>query len=79
MLAVDMSLLMKEWLLIATQAACRKENYTFGTPIKSYSLDQLARKFNISFGSMVHCLSALITAVVSILFMYIMGHTVLVG
>ena len=51
----------------------------FGAPIKSYSLDQLARKFSISFGSMVHCLSALITAVVSLLFMYIMGHTVLVG
>lgn len=51
----------------------------FGTPISFYILDQLAQKFNISFGSMVRCLSALITAVVSLLFMYIMGHMVLVG
>ena len=50
-----------------------------GAPISSYRLDQLARKFNISFGGIVRCLSALITAIVSLLFMYIMGHTVLVG
>ena len=50
-----------------------------GLPISFYKLDQLARNFNISFGSMVRCLSALITAVVSLLFMYIMGHTFLVG
>lgn len=50
-----------------------------GLPISFYRLDQLARIFNISFGSMVRCFRALITAVVSILFMYIMGHTVLVG
>lgn len=75
-----MSLLINEWLWIPTQAACRKENYTlFGTPISFYILDQLARKYNISFGGIVRCLSALITAVVSLLFMYIMGHMVLVG
>ena len=51
----------------------------FGTPISFYRLDQLARKFNISFGGMVLCLSVLVNAVVSLLFMYIMGHTVLVG
>lgn len=62
-----------------TSGVAAKRITLFGAPIQSYSLDQLARKFNISFGSMVRCLSALITAVVSLLFMYIMGHTVLVG
>ena len=62
-----------------TSGGVAKSTTLFGSPIKSYSLDQLARKFNISFGGIVRCLSALITAVVSLLFMYIMGHTVLVG
>lgn len=62
-----------------TSGGVAKRITLFGVPIKSYRLDQLARKFNISFGGMVLCLSALITAVVSLLFMYIMGHMVLVG
>jgi hypothetical protein len=62
-----------------TSGVATKRITLLGTPISFYILDQLAQKFNISFGSMVRCLSALITAVVSLLFMYIMGHTVLVG
>lgn len=62
-----------------TSGGAAKRITLFGAPIKSYDLDWLAQKFNISFGSMVHCLSALITAVVSLLFIYIMGHTALVG
>lgn len=62
-----------------TSGGTAKRITLFGAPIKSYSLDQLAWKFNISFGGMALCLSALITAVVSLLFMYIMGHMVLVG
>ena len=62
-----------------TSGVAAKRITLFGMPIKSYSLDQLAREFNISFGSMAYCLSVLVTAVVSLLFMYIMGHTVLVG
>lgn len=62
-----------------TSGGVAKRITLFGTPISFYRLDQLARKFNISFGGIVRCLSALITAVVSLLFMYIMGHTVLVG
>ena len=62
-----------------TSGGAAKRITLFGAPIKSYSLDQLARKFNISFGGIVRYLSALITAVVSLLFMYIMGHMVLVG
>ena len=62
-----------------TSGGAAKRITLFGTPISFYRLDQLARKFNISFGSMAHCLSALVAAVVSLLFMYIMGHTVLVG
>lgn len=62
-----------------TSGVVAKRITLFGTPISFYRHDQLARKFNISFGGMVHCLSVLITAVVSLLFMYIMGHTFLVG
>ena len=57
-------------LVSHTSGVAAKRITLLGTPISFYRLDQLARKFNISFGSMAHCLSALITAVVSLLFMY---------